>query len=205
MSNILNNVENDFTGAYKYTKDKIENPNRTFGELKKTGRNAWKGVENTGEQAFDYTKDRVLHPSHALNDIREYSTYILDDLVKDGTHRLFVVAGVLYFILSYPDFRNFVDKIIKSIPIVQKVYIFPHLASTALFLFLLYMVKWKLDGDINNGLQSLSNLIRRKQKEISPVSVPGYVPRNVPGFIGGVPNPSGFNQLKRPQMPIGYA
>ena len=210
MSNILNNVENDFTGAYKYTKHKVDNPNRTWKELKKTGRDAWKDVEHTGENVYDYTKDRVLHPSHALNDIRDFSTNILDDLVKDGTHRLFVVAGVLYFILSYPDFRNVFDKLIKSIPLVKNLYIFPHLASTALYLFLLYIVKWKLDVDINKGLQSFSNLIRRKQNEMSTANVPGPAAANVPGFIKGVPNPNNqdseapYYKLNR-QMPIGYA
>ena len=97
---------------------------------------------------------------------------IISDVTREETLRMMIYIGVLYFILSHKSFKRFTEVMFKSIPIVGRLYIFPHLMNTAIFLVLVYVVKYIFDRNINNALIKLNNLLPTIAKPVRPGIVP---------------------------------
>jgi len=152
MAEFLNEVSDDLKYGINYAEDKLVHPGRTIKEL-----------QGTGQRVINYGSDRVMHPSRALHDVENVSTRFIDDIISNNTHKLLLYAGILYFILSFQGFKNHFDKLIRSIPLVKTIYLFPHAANTALFVLLLYILKYKIDNDIVGGLSNLSRWIKSNQ------------------------------------------
>ena len=150
MAEFLSDVGKDINYGVDYAVNKVSHPGETFGELKGTGR-----------RAVNYVSDRATHPSKALYDVENIATRFMDDIVNNNTHKLLLYAGVLYFILSFQGFKNTFDNVVRSIPLVKTIYLFPHVANTALFVLLLYIIKYKIDDDIVRGIRSTSNWIKK--------------------------------------------
>lgn len=147
ISDLLDDVKHSAGSAYDY----VTHPSQRLDEAKRTGK-----------RVVDYTVDSVKHPSHPLHDVRSLTGYYLHDVVTDSTHKFLLYAGVLYFVLSHKSFKSIVDSFFKAIPGINKLYLFPHIINTLIFLLLLYIVRYKIDGDIVKGITRLSEIITPK-------------------------------------------
>lgn len=145
ISNLFDDVKDSAEDAYDY----VSHPSDRYDDAKRFGK-----------KTVDYTKDAIAHPGHPLKDIRSITGKYLDDIVSNSTHKFLFYAGVLYFILSHKSFKALIDSFFKSIPVVKSLYLFPHLVNTAIFLLFLYIVRYKIDNDIVNGIMRLSNLVK---------------------------------------------
>jgi hypothetical protein len=144
----FSNLVNEITGSAEQAFDYVSHPKERVDEIKKASKN----VKNYGQQT-------LLNPMKPITDVRKQASVFLDDLVSDSTHKFLFFAGIIYFVLSHKHFKSFFDSIFLSIPIINKVYIFPHIANTLLFLLLLYIVRFKLDNDIKLGIKKVSAFI----------------------------------------------
>tara|TARA_B100000902_G_C26933412_1_gene727480 strand:- start:274 stop:726 length:453 start_codon:yes stop_codon:yes gene_type:complete len=144
ISHLVDDVKDSAVGAYDY----VSHPADRYDDAKKFGK-----------ATIDYTKYAIQHPSRPVQDVRSITGSYLDDLVSNSTHKFLFYAGVLYFILSHKSFKALVDSFFKSIPVVKKLYLFPHLANTFIFLLFLYIVRYKIDNDIVKGISELSRIV----------------------------------------------
>uniref|UniRef100_A0A6C0CZH8 Uncharacterized protein n=1 Tax=viral metagenome TaxID=1070528 RepID=A0A6C0CZH8_9ZZZZ len=148
--------------AFDFTKERVLHPSMIGSDFKKMGRSIKKtgsDVYNVGENVVDYTKKVVHDPRILSNDVIGVTDRTLIDIINHRDLRFMIYTGVLYFILSHKSFRSASEKIFKSIPIVGRLYIFPHLMNTAIFLSLLFVVKMSLDSYVKTGLMDLEKLI----------------------------------------------
>lgn len=163
-------LENDFSRAASSTSrfvgNRIKNPSLIKSDIedlgrgiKKTSIDVYDDVYDVGDKVVRYTKKAINDPRIISNDVINITDEILNDVITDIQMRFMIYTGILYFILSHKSFRSAADSIFKSIPIVGKLYIFPHLMNTAIFLSLLYVVKMSLDGYVKTGLIDLEKLI----------------------------------------------
>tara|TARA_B100000902_G_C26883642_1_gene703848 strand:- start:94 stop:558 length:465 start_codon:yes stop_codon:yes gene_type:complete len=117
----------------------------------------FKDVKHLGKDVKRYADKTIKHPLKPVNDVRNLTSGILKDSISDDHNTLLIFAGILYFIISNKYFRDFTNKIIKRIPLVEH---FPHAVNTAIFLGLLYLVYLsKFSGDIEEKIDQLSDLI----------------------------------------------
>ena len=140
--NFLKHTKKEIGDAYDYSTDFKD---RT------------RDIKRFGKDVQRYGAQTIKHPLKPVDDVRNLTSGILKDSISDEQHTLIVFAGILYFLLSHKQFKDFFNKFLKHVPLVGH---FPHIVNTAIFLGLLYLVYFsKVSVDIEDKIDQLSDLI----------------------------------------------